>query len=531
MLRPQNGCRSCAGSTRRGCFCSPRKTRFPATPSTVSRETASSRYTKMTIMIGLCARACLGTGWSVSLASFVTFFRTRRNSATCSSRQSEDLVLDGDDIGDYYHHWWVSLQRDLSNAIGRLVHERELEGTQALASARARRACDGRPSPTKWQPCQATPPMGDLNAVDYAQTAHMNLIRGFGGLPDDTLLRYCAPVPRGPVWEGIIIDDRTVASKIPRCVRPTESPAIQFGPVAYEAVGLPRKLSKAFRGATNVEVWGARVDGREGTVRAKDDSVQRTVAYTMAVFALGVATVDIWQSVLGLWTHLLLFRRVAIGLLDEVYAFAPPADCAQAIPAAARDELLGLLALAPLLVSDMRAPVSTSVTAGDASPWACPGVETTLSEGAVRELWRFRDRKGGYIRCETDFEALVRDIGTSDDDAARSALAAVFEADGDQLPDLTAHEKEFSWVSELANGVGWRPQFRYRAKRLSEHINLKEARAYRSFVKRKARAAASHGARQLGLLDSAVVRGAAAKGRSSSKRLKGDLRLSASTAF
>ena len=209
-------------------------------------------------------------------------------------------------------------------------------------------------------------------------------------------------MPRGPVWEGIIIDDRTVASKIPRCVRPSESPAIQIGPVAYEAVGLPRKLSKAFRGATNVEVWGARVDGREGTVRAKDDSVQRTVAFTMAVLALGVATVDIWQSVLGLWTHLLLFRRVAFGLLDEVYAFAPPADCAQAIPAAARDELLGLLALAPLLVSDMRAPVSTSVTACDASPWACAGVESTLSEGAVRELWRFRDRKGGYIRCETD---------------------------------------------------------------------------------------------------------------------------------
>ena len=182
------------------------------------------------------------------------------------------------------------------------------------------------------------------------------------------------------------------------------------------------------------------MDGREGTVRAKDDSVQRTVAYTMAVLALGVATVDMWQSVFGLWTHLLLFRRVAFGLLDEVYAFAPPADCAQAIPAAARDELLVLLALAPLLLSDMRAPVSTSVTACDASPWACAGVETTLSEGAVRELWRFRDRKGGYIRCETDFEALVRDIGTSDDDAARSALAAVFEADGDQLPDLTAHE-------------------------------------------------------------------------------------------
>ena len=130
-------------------------------------------------------------------------------------------------------------------------------------------------------------------------------------------------MPRGPVWEGIIIDDRTVASKIPRCVRPSESPAIQIGPVAYEAVGLPRKLSKAFRGATNVEVWGARVDGREGTVRAKDDSVQRTVAYTMAVLALGVATVDIWQSVFGLWTHLLLFRRVGESRLGCWTRFTP----------------------------------------------------------------------------------------------------------------------------------------------------------------------------------------------------------------
>ena len=79
-------------------------------------------------------------------------------------------------------------------------------------------------------------------------------------------------------------------------------------------------------------------------------------------------------------------------------------------------------------------------------------------------------------------------------------------------------------MSELADAVGWRPLFKYRTKRLSEHINVKEARAYRSFVRRKARSAAAHGTRQLGLLDSAVVRGAAAKGRSSSQRLNNILR-------
>ena len=55
--------------------------------------------------------------------------------------------------------------------------------------------------------------MGDLNAVDYAQLAHMNLVRSSGGLRDETLLRYRAPVPRGPTWDGVVIDDRVVVEK------------------------------------------------------------------------------------------------------------------------------------------------------------------------------------------------------------------------------------------------------------------------------------------------------------------------------
>ena len=169
------------------------------------------------------------------------------------------------------------------------------------------------------------------------------------------------------------MDDRVVFSKVPRSGGESREAGdcpgiIEAAQPAYAAAGLATKESKRVRHASVAEPWGARIDGREGTVRAKDESVQRTVAFTMALLGLGMTTAGLWEAAIGLWTHLLLFRRVAFGLLDEVYAFAPPADCAQAIPAAARDELLGLLALAPLLVSDMRAPVSTSVTACDASP-------------------------------------------------------------------------------------------------------------------------------------------------------------------
>ena len=60
---------------------------------------------------------------------------------------------------------------------------------------------------------------------------------------------------------------------------------------------------------------------------------------------------------------------------------------------------------------------------------------------------------------------------------------------------------------------------------MSEHINLKEARAYRTGVRRASSDPAKHSTRRLTLLNSSVVRGAVAKGRSSSRRLNNVLRL------
>ena len=111
----------------------------------------------------------------------------------------------------------------------------------------------------------------------------------------------------------------------------------------------------------------------------------------------------------------------------------------------------------------------------------------------------------------------MRDVLASDDEEAHRAVEAAFADEGEAAPDLTAHERQFSWVSELADAVGWRHAFKYRA-RLSEHINLKEGRAYRTLVRRTGLNAEAHGTKQLVLGDSAVVRGAAAKGRSSTHK-------------
>ena len=156
--------------------------------------------------------------------------------------------------------------------------------------------------------------MGDLNAVDYAQTGHMNILREAGGLRDETLLRYRAPVPRGHVWEGVVVDDRVLLRQEPRAAargaprsrsappasRPTERCVHEPIDDVYERAGLAAKRSKRVRDAHVAEFWGAHVSGHVGFVRAKDEIMHRTVALTMALLQLGVATASLWEAAVGL---------------------------------------------------------------------------------------------------------------------------------------------------------------------------------------------------------------------------------------
>ena len=77
-------------------------------------------------------------------------------------RDDHDLVTDADDLENYYHKCKVSRERALTNAIGRTLPETELEGTAALAAARARLAASGRSTrqPRRWQPCVSALPHG-----------------------------------------------------------------------------------------------------------------------------------------------------------------------------------------------------------------------------------------------------------------------------------------------------------------------------------------------------------------------------------
>ena len=63
------------------------------------------------------------------------------------------------------------------------------------------------------------------------------------------------------------------------------------------------------------------------------------------------------------------------------------------------------MVFAPMLETDIRAQVSTELVAADASDDMCAVVASEIDPRVAQELWRVRDRRGGYVRCETEFEA------------------------------------------------------------------------------------------------------------------------------
>ena len=63
---------------------------------------------------------------------------------------------------------------------------------------------------------QSTLPMGDVNATDYGQVGHLNVLRAGGAARLEQLVAYRQPAPRGSTWELVMVDDHVVVQVVPR---------------------------------------------------------------------------------------------------------------------------------------------------------------------------------------------------------------------------------------------------------------------------------------------------------------------------
>ena len=223
-----------------------------------------------------------------------------------------------------------------------------------------------------------------------------------------------------------------------------------------------------------------------------------------------------------MWGHALLFRRAAWCYFDDVYHLVGRLGGSTdwvTVDRPVVDELLTVALLSPLLGTNLRAQVRSELLCTDARGGVFTGVGAVRADvrpEVARELYRHRTRRGGYARAETPEEVRHRERSEYWQKllTARPDLAEAL-ADDDDFDDIQAGPAG-RWFGEVCKCVQWRRTFQYRSK--GEPINRGELRAVRTAVRRLLRGG-HFGVRQIIGVDSSVVEGVLAKGRSSSREL------------
>ena len=347
-------------------------------------------------------------------------------------RWTHVLVGASTDRADFYHQIQVSSSRARSNVIGPGVprHRLAAAGFGPLLP---------QPGP---RPLLAPGPddllyggfgalfQGDHAGVEFATSGHCSLLVDAGLLGPEVRIVGRSPVPLGPEWHGLIIDDfyalsaeplgattglgdfsQTIPQSLFDCSRATA--AVLRAKEAYHRDGVRGSDHKDVLGSVDFRAGGAHVDSTletvsEGQVLVGSPPEKRLALSYLSLkgAAYGVTTPELCSALSGSWTSVLLYRRPLGACLDKFFSIAPGCAHDQApdetivLPRSAAQELAVLSALAPLAVSNVAAPFSRFAYCTDAS----------LAKGAVcraevglevsSALWAHSGKKGFYTKLD-----------------------------------------------------------------------------------------------------------------------------------
>ena len=350
--------------------------------------------------------------------------------------------------------------------------------------------------------------MGDHNAVCVAQSVHEDVLTTAGAWNRDTAMRYGVPLGPGPFYQGIYIDDLLLLQKTPKHkvgdpAAGEDSVVLGKARAGYAKAGLPTATGKSFEYSRKFVAWGVEVDSASGLASVPAGRRLQLFVLTMGILSLGRCSPEILRSLLGCYVHPFGLRRELSCCFGRAYRWLEGLRPrrSSSIPADVFEELRLAALHLPLAASDLRAPVSTTIHTSDATPSRGAFTTATVSRDLASALFDHAEHRGRYTRLDWhQLEGL--------------GVPPPLELWEDrELPEvlrqcvLSAH-----WVAEKS--------FAYRTL---DHVNLQEARAVKGVLRQ--RAAESIEAERIAVgVDSRVILGAFAKGRSSSGRLNQILR-------
>ena len=262
-----------------------------------------------------------------------------------------------DDVKDFYHAYSATEARARSSPVGPLFRSSEVRHLKAFRDAEVQ----GRISKgDEVACCFQGLGMGDHAAVDIAQESHVNLLRAFGDMRKNEVLRYRDPVPypESGFVEGVMIDDHLglqLLKPLPSMKRTLEQPArdqevFASSASAYDYANLIPHPQKKQRRNLHVKAWGAELEGGRGLVGPARGRLLALSRLSAMSAKPGPMDQQILDGVLGLWGYCLQFRRPMYSFLYEVFRQQSPEDSTGPfkLSSKASNELGVLACLAPL---------------------------------------------------------------------------------------------------------------------------------------------------------------------------------------
>eukprot|EP00438_Fugacium_kawagutii_P035056 Skav236663 [mRNA] locus=scaffold338:109507:114366:- [translate_table: standard] len=308
----------------------------------------------------------------------------------------KNLYFSGTDLRDYYYNFRISSRRARRNALKFPITAKQASAFRCF-------------KPDMWQedrlyPCLKTLAMGDNNAVELGQCAHLQLGLHADIIHPRLLLTTHGRAPRGDLFCGLIIDDIIFGEQLsipPTLQDPSEGARRLDAMCAeYQRHQLSAHPKKTFRDESTAEFWGAFCCGRKGLVRPSPKRLVPLMALTSRVALLGFATVALLEVLAGSWVSVMQYRRRCLSLLDCIYSAQQGRDSddiVQLSPALV-DELWMLTLVAPVVAGDLRAQSIPAVYLSDASEEAQAVVQCEVPYEFSKELQRHCLSRGGWSK-------------------------------------------------------------------------------------------------------------------------------------
>ena len=403
--------------------------------------------------------------------------------------KGESIRCSGDDLSNYFYLIRHAEEWFPRNAFGDPIMGSELSGL-------------GLEDNRKYLPAFKVVCMGDTNGVDIAQATHESVLRSAGCLDPSATLVYGRTFPAASTFEGLYIDDHLVFQILPNKPSRNRGPhhdekLLKASRDKYSSLNLPRSEKKAFEKQYDFKAWGTQVCSETGRVGVPLEKLRQIECLIRAIILEGWASRKAMQKLMGLCIHPFMHRRELMSLFHHAYIFIEklPDTGVRKLPAYVKDELLCALLVLPLAEANVRSPVSTQISATDASSKMGGRASTLTSKSLAKTLYRFSEKKGEHTRLDWQLHAI--------DPPSRMEEAP--------LPLVEAMQKH-CWTSTHS--------MRFSKK---HHINLLELEMVKQEIKDRANGMRGF-CRVVNLCDSRVVVGAFGKGRSSSRNMNHKLR-------